>query len=159
MVEGKQLTCFAIGAAALISFSPASSQDCKIISTIQSSMQGVIQTSQDIKTTTYSHFENFRKCEVTLQVKIGGRWYNARGEYIYPPEVSEKNACNKAVDKAKKTTVQLVSSEKLISKEIMKCGDEKKSKKLYKGPEGIDLKGRQFVRIDDLYVLPWKDDE
>lgn len=158
LVEGKQLICFAVGAAALITFSPVSSQDCTVISTIQTKMQSTIQASQDIKTTTYAHFETFRKCEATLQVKIGGRWYNARGKYIYPPEISEKNACNKAVDNAKKNTVQMVSSETLISKQTMKCADKKTSQNPPRGPGGVDLKGRRFVQINDLYELPWRED-
>jgi len=134
-------------------------QDCTITSQTQTQTQGVIESVQDLKMVSSPHIDKFRKCDASFQVKVDGRWHDAIGSYIYAPEMSEKDACEKAINEGKKSVLRQVSTEVLISNETMKCSDKKPDTVVKSGFGGTDSQGRRYVVIDSFGKLPWKNEQ
>jgi len=60
--------------------------------------------------------EEKRVCAVKFDAKVGKKWYETKNFYIFGPDMSQTEACNKAKDKAKvmvleQHTPQLVTSD------------------------------------------------
>ena len=50
--------------------------------------------------------EEKRICAVNFDAKIGENWYNTKNFYVFGPEMSQNEACNKAKDKAKVSVLE-----------------------------------------------------
>jgi len=62
-----------------------------------------------------NYAEDKRICAVKFDAKVGKKWYKTKNFYVFGPNMSETEACNKAKDKAKvlvleEHTPQLVTS-------------------------------------------------
>lgn len=71
---------------------------------------------------------DIRKCIVSLEARVYGKWFPSKGEYMYSPNMSEEDACNHAEERAKIKVMQENIPETLTSEKNLKC-DLTKSKK------------------------------
>ena len=60
--------------------------------TYQKEIQSIKNFTKDVK----DHTNNTRKCTVNMSINVDGKWYDAEGSYIYGPNLSENEGCNKA---------------------------------------------------------------
>ena len=90
--------------------------NCNYSDKTQVESVGTIDGVRDYNSKATDYAEEKRICAVTFDAKVGEKWYKTKGFYIYGPEMSQNEACNKAKDKAKvkvleQHTPQLVTSD------------------------------------------------
>ena len=81
------------------------------------------------KATDYA--EEKRICAVTFDAKVGEKWYKTKGFYIYGPEMSQNEACNKAKDKAKVAVLEQHTPQ-LVTNDVEHACTEKTPEKVVK---------------------------
>ena len=90
--------------------------NCNYSDKTQVESVGTIDGVRNYNSKATDYAEEKRICAVTFDAKVGEKWYKTKGFYIYGPEMSQNEACNKAKDKAKvkvleQHTPQLVTSD------------------------------------------------
>ena len=61
------------------------------------------------------------KCVVSIEARVKGKWYSSNGEYMFGPDMSQKDACNLAENRAKVKIMREVIPETLKSEKNLKC--------------------------------------
>ena len=46
--------------------------------------------------------KDIRKCMVSIEARVNGKWHPSKGEYMFGPDMSQVDACTHAEDRAKK---------------------------------------------------------
>lgn len=64
------------------------------------------------------------RCQVSFKAKIGSVWHTALGEYDWPGDRSQEEACGIAVKTATDNLRQRVGSTKLITDQVVICRDQ-----------------------------------
>ena len=72
--------------------------------------------------------KDIRKCVVSIEARVKGKWYPSNSEYMFSPDMSQVDACSHAEDRAKKRIMRENIPETLTSEKNLKC-DLTKSKK------------------------------
>ena len=72
--------------------------------------------------------KDIKKCVMSIEARVGGKWYPSKGEYMFGPDMSQMDACTHAEDRAKKDIMREQIPETLTSEKSLKC-DLTKSKK------------------------------
>ena len=62
---------------------------------------GKIEKTRNFRKETADYAEEKRVCAVKFDAKIGKNWVETHYFYVFVPEMSENNACDKAKEKAK----------------------------------------------------------
>ncbi len=60
-----------------------------------------------------------------LALPARAEWIAAKAERVFPPEVSENDACKSAEDHAREDAIRQVTGERLGSEELMRCTEQK----------------------------------
>ena len=50
--------------------------------------------------------KDIRKCMVSIEARVDGKWYPSKGEYMFGPDMSQVDACTHAEDRAKKQVMR-----------------------------------------------------
>ena len=72
-----------------------------------------IQTNPQIK--------DVRKCVMSIEARVKGKWYPSKGEYMFSPDMSEMDACGLAENRAKVKVMREIIPETLKSEKNLKC--------------------------------------
>ena len=72
--------------------------------------------------------KDIRKCVMSIEARVGGKWYPSKGEYMFGPDMSQMDACTHAEVRAKKKVMGEIIPETLKSEKTLKC-DLTKSRK------------------------------
>ena len=72
--------------------------------------------------------KDIRKCVMSIEARVGGKWYPSKGEYMFGPDMSQMDACGFAENRAKVKVMREVIPETLKSEKTLKC-DLTKSRK------------------------------
>ena len=72
--------------------------------------------------------KDIKKCVMSIEARVGGKWYPSKGEYMFGPDMSQTDACTHAEDRAKKDIMREQIPETLTSEKNLKC-DLTKGKK------------------------------
>lgn len=83
-----------------------------------------IQERSVIRRDVVPHFGNQKKCMVDFRVRIGADWHTALGEYIWPGDRPQNEACAIAVSRAEDAVRQRVGQSQTVSEQILVCKDE-----------------------------------
>ena len=67
-----------------------------------------------------SNIKDIKKCVISIESRVDGKWYPSKGYYMYGPDMSETKACNLAEDRAKKKVMREQIAETLTSKKNLK---------------------------------------
>ena len=133
----------------------ASANECKYISDVDTSFQGIISKSQNYDRKTYPYVDNTRKCVVNMDVKIKDKWYPTTGTSVFGPDISENTACDKAEVSAKEDILRKTIPEKLNKKIEQKCkvsiGDAPKPKAAPSTP--VQVVPLQTARVIPNHVI------
>ena len=71
-----------------------------------STMQGTVESVIVKDKTVTEYFRETKKCKVLIKAKILGKWYMTSQDYIFTPDMSENEACQNAVNRAKERLLQ-----------------------------------------------------
>ena len=72
-----------------------------------------IQTNPQIK--------DVRKCVMSIEARVKGKWYPSKGEYMFSPDMSQMDACGLAENRAKVKVMREIIPETLKSEKNLKC--------------------------------------
>ena len=72
-----------------------------------------IQTNPQIK--------DVRKCVMSIEARVKGKWYPSKGEYMFSPDMSQMDACGLAENRAKVKIMREVIPETLTGEKNLKC--------------------------------------
>ena len=98
--------------------------DNKII--YQGKIESVRVVSKNIQSN--PSIKDIRKCVMSIEARVDGKWYPSKGEYMFGPDMSQMDACTHAEDRAKKGIMREIIPETLKSEKSLNC-DLTKSKK------------------------------
>ena len=65
--------------------------------------------------------KDIRKCMVSIEARVDGKWYPSKAEYMFGPDMSQVDACTHAEDRAKKHVMREQIPETLTSKKNLNC--------------------------------------
>ena len=72
-----------------------------------------IQTNPQIK--------DVRKCVMSIEARVKGKWYPSKGEYMFSPDMSQEDACGLAENRAKVKVMREIIPETLKGEKNLKC--------------------------------------
>ena len=95
--------------------------DYKVNDTItyKGSIESVRLISKDIQAN--PKIKDIRKCIVSIEARVDGKWYPSKGEYTFGPDMSQVDACTHAEDRAKKKVMREIIPETLTSEKNLNC--------------------------------------
>ena len=67
---------------------------------------GTIDGIRNFSSKVANYAEEKRICAVKFDAKVGKKWYKTKNFYVFGPDMSQTEACNKAKDKAKITVLE-----------------------------------------------------
>ena len=80
--------------------------NCNYSDNTQVKSVGTIDGIRNFTSKTAEYAEEKRICAVKFDAKVGKKWYKTKGFYVFGPDMSQTEACNKAKDKAKITVLE-----------------------------------------------------
>lgn len=117
---------------------PAIAQtSCNYSKNVETSWSQQIEKTTDINRQVFPYIEDTRKCTVTAKVTIDGKEYPSIGHYVFGPDMSENDACDQALIKAKKETISIVSPEILSATTQMDCSQKKTVQPVVSNPQPV----------------------
>ena len=69
----------------------------------------------------FPNIKDIKKCVMSIEARVGGKWYPSKGEYMFGPDMSQMDACSLAEDRAKKDIMREIVPETLKSEKSLKC--------------------------------------
>ena len=83
--------------------------------------EGKIESVRVVKKDVKKYVEDTRKCTMKMESRVKGEWYPSTGEYIFGPDMSEVDACERAENRAKIKVMRTIIPETLKSEKNLKC--------------------------------------
>lgn len=80
--------------------------NCNYSDKTQVKSVGTIDGIRNFTSKTADYAEEKRICAVKFDAKVGKKWYKTKNFYVFGPDMSQTDACNKAKDKAKITVLE-----------------------------------------------------
>ena len=91
--------------------------DDKVI--YKGSIESVRLISKDIQAN--PKIKDIRKCVVSIEARVDGKWYPSKGEYMFGPDMAQVDACSHAEGRAKKKVMREIIPETLTSEKNLNC--------------------------------------
>ena len=109
---------------AMMLCSPAFAEsECEYIDMTHVKTTGNIEQTRNYEQETAHYAEEKRVCAVNFDEKIGKNWVKTQDFYVFGPEMSENEACNKAKDKAKIKALEKHAPQVVTSNVKQQCKD------------------------------------
>tara|TARA_B100000214_G_scaffold19019_1_gene12743 strand:+ start:384 stop:842 length:459 start_codon:yes stop_codon:yes gene_type:complete len=86
-----------------------------------STYQGTIESLKIEKKEVFPYYGETKKCKVLIQGKIQGIWYFTSEDYIFNSDMSENEACDRAIDNAKNKLTAEYIPESIETKKNLDC--------------------------------------
>ena len=83
--------------------------------------EGKIESVRLINKNISQHVEDTRKCTMSIEARVKGKWYPSKGSYIFGPDMSQMDACGLAENRAKVKVMREVIPETLTGEKNLKC--------------------------------------
>ena len=111
-------------AMAMLLCSPAFAEsECEYIDMTHVKTIGNIEQTRNYEQETAHYAEEKRVCAVKIDVKIGKNWVKTQDFYVFGPEMSQNDACNKAKDKAKIKALEKFNPQVVTNNVKQQCKD------------------------------------
>ena len=94
---------------------------CEYDKTVETNWTQQIEKTSNIDKKVFPYVDDTRKCIMSMDITIDGTTYPTEGSYIFGPDMTENDACEQAIIKAKKQVISEVSPEVLTAKTEMNC--------------------------------------
>ena len=107
---------------------------------------GTIEQTRNYEYETAQYTEEKRVCAVKLDVKIGKKWVKTRDFYVFGPDMSQTEACNKAKDKAKLQALELHAPQ-IVTSNVEHYCEEKTPERVVETPPKEE---KRWVSVTDL---------
>ena len=111
--------------------------------------EGKLESVRLIKKDISPHVEDTRKCTMSIEARVKGKWYPSKASYIFGPDMSQMDACGLAENRAKIKVMREVIPETLTGEKNLKCNLTKIKKScsiVYMNVVMTDF-GKQRVRM------------
>jgi len=83
--------------------------------------EGKLESVRLIKKDISPHVEDTRKCTMSIEARVKGKWYPSKASYIFGPDMSQMDACGLAENRAKIKVMREVIPETLTGEKNLKC--------------------------------------
>ncbi len=83
--------------------------------------EGKLESVRLIKKDISPHVEDTRKCTMSIEARVKGKWYPSKASYIFGPDMSQMDACGLAENRAKVKVMREVIPETLKGEKNLKC--------------------------------------
>ena len=83
--------------------------------------EGKLESVRLIKKDISTHVEDTRKCTMSIESRVKGKWYPSKASYIFGPDMSQMDACGLAENRAKVKVMREVIPETLTGEKNLKC--------------------------------------
>ena len=94
---------------------------CDYDSQTVSTYQGTIESIKIEERAVFPYYEQTKKCVVLVQGKVQGKWHYTSQDYIFTSDMSENEACDNAVNKAKDVLLKKYVPEIIETKQNLNC--------------------------------------
>ena len=111
--------------------------------------EGSIESVRVVKKNVQKYVEDTRKCSMSIEALIKGKWHPSTANYIFGPDMSELDACSLAENRAKTKVMRTIIPETLKSEKNLKCDltSPKKSCRVVLIDAEVSGFGKQKVRM------------
>ena len=112
--------------------------------------EGKLESVRLIKKDISTHVEDTRKCTMSIEARVKGKWYPSKASYIFGPDMSQMDACGLAENRAKVKVMREVIPETLTGEKNLKCtltNIKKSCRIVYMNVVMTDF-GKQRVRME-----------
>lgn len=110
--------------ASLFVVNSALAQPCLWSQKIVNKEEAVITELRDVKTSLTPWKNGVQTCVATLEGKVNGQWANGRGEFKWDGESKPADACQGAVELAKKNLLSSLKSATITSESTVICKEQ-----------------------------------
>ena len=124
--------------------------NCEYSDKTTAKLVGKIDGIRNFESKTKDYAEEKRICAVGFEAKIGKKWYKTRDFYVFGPDMSQSEACNKAKDKAKIAVLEQHGPQYVTSNVEHYC-EEKTPEKIVEVPV---KKEKEYLSVTDMYTTP-----
>ena len=83
--------------------------------------EGKLESVRLIKKDISTHVEDTRKCTMSIEARVKGKWYPSKASYIFGPDMSQMDACGLAENRAKVKVMRETIPETLKGEKNLKC--------------------------------------
>ena len=111
--------------------------------------EGTLESIRLIKKDVSPYVEDTRKCTMSIEARVQGKWYSSSASYIFGPDMSQMDACGLAENRAKVKVMRELIPETLKSEKNLKCdltNVRKSCKVIYMNVVMTDF-GKQRIRM------------
>ena len=116
--QNKILTTFL---STLLTTSALADAPCNFDSKSKVVYEGKLESVRLIKKDISPHVEDTRKCTMSIEARVKGKWYPSKASYIFGPDMSQMDACGLAENRAKIKVMREVIPETLTGEKNLKC--------------------------------------
>ena len=120
--------------------------NCEFSDKTTAELVGKIDGIRNFESKTADYAEEKRVCAVGFEAKIGKKWYKTRDFYVFGPDMSQSEACNKAKDKAKLKVLEQFAPQ-LVTSNVNHYCEEKTPEKIVEAPVKQEKK---WISVTDL---------
>jgi len=99
---------------------------------------GTIDGIRNYNSEVADYAEDKRVCAVKFDAKVGKKWYETKNFYVFGPDMSQTEACNKAKDKAKIAVLEQHAPQLVTSNVEHVCTEKTPEKVVEKDPKPIN---------------------
>jgi len=121
--------------------------NCEYSDNITAELVGQIDGIRNYQSKTKDYTEEKRVCAVQFEAKIGKKWVKTRDFYVFGPDMSQSEACNKAKDKAKIAVLEQYAPQ-VVSSNVKHYCEEKTPEKIVKAPVKQEKKWVSVTQLD-----------
>ena len=105
----------------LLTTSALADAPCNFDSKSKVIYEGKLESVRLIKKDISTHVEDTRKCTMSIEARVKGKWYPSKASYIFGPDMSQIDACGLAENRAKVKVMREVIPETLTGEKNLKC--------------------------------------
>ena len=112
--------------------------------------EGTLESIRLIEKDVSPYVEDTRKCTMSIEARVKGKWYSSGASYIFGPDMSQMDACDLAENRAKVKVMRELIPETLKSEKNLKCdltNVKKSCKVIYMNVVMTDF-GNQRVKME-----------
>ena len=111
--------------------------------------EGTLESIRLIEKNVSPYVEDTRKCTMSIEARVKGKWYSSSASYVFGPDMSQMDACGLAENRAKVKVMRELIPETLKSEKNLKCdltNVRKSCKVIYMNVVMTDF-GKQRIRM------------
>ena len=105
----------------LLTTSALADAPCNFDSKSKVIYEGKLESVRLIKKDISQYVEDTRKCSMSIEARVKGKWYPSKGSYIFGPDMSQMDACGLAENRAKVKVMREIIPETLTGEKNLKC--------------------------------------